>query len=69
MMNPSAKKKGWLACDAMTEHVARIVKELFPANISDVTLRNLYEVISPQIFFLANVREKMDKETEAVHYG
>jgi hypothetical protein len=41
LMNPSGKKKGWLACDAMTEHVVRIVEELFPANISDVALRSL----------------------------
>jgi len=65
LINLSGKKNGFRACDAVCEHLIREIKAIVPHNVTETTLRYLFEKISPQIFFLRDVRRKMMTEAGA----
>jgi hypothetical protein len=63
LINLSGKQNGFRACDAVCEHLIREIKAIVPHNVTETTLRYLFDKISPQIFFLRDVRRKMMIET------
>jgi hypothetical protein len=65
LINLSGKREGFRACDAVCEHLIREIKAIVPNNVTEATLQYLFEKISPQIFFLRDIRRKMILETGA----
>lgn len=61
----SGKREGFRACDAVCEHLIREIKAIVPNNITETTLQYLFDKISPQIFFLRDIRRKMIAESGA----
>jgi hypothetical protein len=65
LVNLSGKKEGFLATDALCEHLIGEIKSMVPNNVTEKTLEYLFNVVSRQIFFLKEVRSKMTSETQA----
>ncbi len=69
LINPSAKKEGWMACDFLGEYVVQEVKSMMPFNINETTGHTLQKTYSPQIMIFQDTRKKMHQELEAPTFG
>ena len=65
MVSLSGKKEGFVATDALCEHLIGEIKSMVPSNVTETTLQYLFDVVSRQIFYLKDIRAKVASETQA----
>lgn len=69
LISLSGRQHGFMACDEVCEHFVREIKEMLPANVTEDTLKFVFDTLSPQSLFLYHVRRKIMEETGAPDYG